>query len=62
MGGNTDGSSGPGVGAAAMLVQEAGVGKMIWMVGVAFAEGVVVGVAQDVTKKRKRPIGKSLFI
>jgi hypothetical protein len=50
------------VGAAEILVQEAGVGKMILMVGVAFADGVIVPVEQEETMKSKMQIGRSFLI
>jgi len=50
IGGKTEGTSGPGVGAVERLVQEGGVGKMILIagLGVALMDGVfvVVEVAQ----------------
>jgi hypothetical protein len=62
IGAKTDGASGPGVGAAMMLVQDAGVGKMILIVGVAFAGGVPVVVAQDVVMNNSSMMVKNLLM
>jgi len=64
MGGNTDGTSGPGVGAVTRFVHEAGVGIMIYGVGEGFArgKGVLVVVAQDAVMKSKTMNVKNFFI
>lgn len=60
-----DGSSGPGVGAVVMLVQEAGVGMMIFTVGVVLSGGgVVAGNAgvQEVKKMKTIRIKERCFV
>ncbi len=54
IGGNTDGTSGPGVGAARIVVQEGGVGIMMLIagLGVRLTEGKKVGV--DVVAQAER--------
>src|SRR5512139_2185071 len=54
--GKTDGSSGPGVGAVTRLVQEAGVGMMILIVGVVLTgtEAVAGGGWVQADRKRKK--------
>jgi hypothetical protein len=62
MGGKTDGTSGPGVGAATMFVQEAGVGIMICGVGDRFTEGVPVVVAQAESRNERSKVKAKNFL
>ena len=65
MGGKTDGTSGPGVGAVMIVVQEGGVGKMILIVGPAVTltgdVAVVVDVAQAESRKERRRMKARFF-
>jgi hypothetical protein len=54
MGGKTDGTSGPGVGAATIFVQEGGVGKMMLILGLGVALMDGVGVIDVMTQAKSR--------
>ena len=56
-----DGSSGPGVGTEMILVQEAGVGIMIFGVGDVFIEGVTVVAAQAESRNASRKLKEKSF-
>jgi len=66
MGGKTEGTSGPGVGAVEILVQEGGEGKMILIMGlgVVLMEGVtvVVEVAQAESRNERRIMNARSFL
>jgi hypothetical protein len=60
MGGKTDGTSGPGVGAATIFVQEGGVGKMMLMLGLGVALMDGVGVVDVMTQAESRNESKMM--
>ena len=62
-GGNTDGTSGPGVGAATMSVHDGGVGKMMFGVGVVivFTGGVLGDVVQEQRVRSTKKEARSFF-